>query len=200
VLVVSTAWGAALGALTSLSSALAFNFFQVPPTGRFTIAKGENWVALGVFLAVALVASSVAELARVRAADAFERRREADLAAEMARLLLRTDDLRSAPVASQRLAHGLELPSAEIELDAVGADAAPARECELARPRTYRHALLELIDHEHYDQIVVAASPAGAAGFTAGDLAWLLARAPGEIVVLRPGDEAPARRHIATAA
>jgi two-component system sensor histidine kinase KdpD len=123
VIVVSTAWGSVLGAITSVASALAFNFFHIPPTGRFTIAIGQNWVALGVFLAVALLASSVADLARARAAEAFERRREADLAAEMARILLRTDDLRSAlPAAAQRLAHALELPSAAIELDAVPGD------------------------------------------------------------------------------
>jgi two-component system sensor histidine kinase KdpD len=120
VLVVSTVWGAGLGVLTSVASALAFNWFHIPPTGRFTIADPQNWVALGVFLAVALIASSVAELARTRAAEADDRRREADLAAEMARLLLRTDDLRSAlPAASRRLAAALELPSAHIALDAV---------------------------------------------------------------------------------
>ena len=123
VLVVSTAWGSVLGAITSVVSALAFNFFHIPPTGQFTIAIGQNWVALGVFLAVALLASSVADLARARAAEADERRREADLAAEMARLLLRTDDLRSAlPAAAQRLAQAFELPSAAIELDAPGDD------------------------------------------------------------------------------
>jgi hypothetical protein len=102
-------------------------------------------------------------------------------------------------------------------------DAALARECELALPlleaveqeasaagvavdsriergRTYRHALLELIEHERYDEIVVAAAPEGAPGFTAADVAWLLHRAPGEIIVLRPGDEAPSRRPLAAAA
>jgi hypothetical protein len=102
-------------------------------------------------------------------------------------------------------------------------DAALARECELALPlleaveqaataagvpvdtriergRTYRHALRELVEHERYDQIVVAASPEGAAGFSAEDVAWLLASAPGEILVVRPSDEAPARRPMAAAA
>jgi universal stress protein family protein len=102
-------------------------------------------------------------------------------------------------------------------------DAALTRECELALPlleaveqaataagvpvesriergRTYRHALLELVDHERYDQIVVAAAPDGAAGFTASDVAWMLHRAPGEIVVLRPRDEAPVSRPVAAAA
>ena len=118
VLVVSTVWGLWLGIATSVASALAYNFFHIEPTGRFTIADGENWVALAVFFAVATLASSMAELARARAVEAQERRREADLAAELARILLRTDDLRSAVrTASRRLADTLRLPSATIELE-----------------------------------------------------------------------------------
>ena len=48
-LLVATVWGAWLGIATALASALAFNFFHIPPTGRFTIAEGENWVGLVVF-------------------------------------------------------------------------------------------------------------------------------------------------------
>ena len=89
VLVVSVTWGAGLGAATGLLSAAAFNFFHLRPVGRFTIEDSSNWVALGAFLVVALLASSVAEVTRARTRDAEERRREADLAAEMATLLLR---------------------------------------------------------------------------------------------------------------
>src|SRR6476659_1628977 len=89
VLLISTVWGAWLGVLTAIASALAFNYFHIPPTGRFTIAESENWVALVVFLIVAVIGSSVAQVARARATEADQRRREADLAAEMARLLLR---------------------------------------------------------------------------------------------------------------
>ena len=34
VLLVSSVWGGRLGAATALVSALAFNFFYIPPTGR----------------------------------------------------------------------------------------------------------------------------------------------------------------------
>src|SRR6187200_759852 len=61
VLLVSIVWGALLGIATSVASALAFNYFHIPPTGRFTIADGENFVALVVFLLAAGVASSLAE-------------------------------------------------------------------------------------------------------------------------------------------
>jgi len=49
VLFVSSFWGLWLGLLSAFLSAAAFNFFHIPPTGRFTIADGENWVALAVF-------------------------------------------------------------------------------------------------------------------------------------------------------
>ena len=122
-LVISTVWGAWLGVLTALASALAFNYFHIPPTGRFTIADGENWVALVVFLIIAVIGSSVAQVARTRATEADQRRREADLAAEMARLLLRGNELsESLPDAAQRLASALDLPSASIELAPVEGD------------------------------------------------------------------------------
>ena len=123
VLVISTVWGAWLGGLTALASALAFNYFHIPPTGRFSIADGENWVGLVVFLIIAVIGSSLAQLARSRAAEADQRRREADLAAEMARLLLRGNELsESLPDAAQRLASALNLPSASIELAPVEGD------------------------------------------------------------------------------
>jgi two-component system sensor histidine kinase KdpD len=123
VLVVSITWGAPLGVGTGLVSAAAFNFFHLPPVGRFTIQNSSNWVALGAFLVVAILASSVAEVTRARARDADERRREADLAAEMARLLLRGESLAEVlPTAAARLAQTLELGSAAIQMDAVEAD------------------------------------------------------------------------------
>ncbi|HEY2631956.1 MAG TPA: DUF4118 domain-containing protein [Solirubrobacteraceae bacterium] len=123
VVVVSVTWGMVLGVATSVVSALAFNYFHLPPTGQFTIRDADNWVALIAFLVVALLASSVAEVTRARSREAAERRREADLAAEMARLLLSgrrlSEDL---PTAAARLSQVLELPSAAIELEAVEGD------------------------------------------------------------------------------
>ncbi|HMH46527.1 MAG TPA: DUF4118 domain-containing protein [Solirubrobacteraceae bacterium] len=123
VLVVSIVWGGWLGVGTGVLSAAAFNFFHLPPLHHFEIRESSNWVALSTFLVVALIASSVAELTRARARDAEARRREADLAAEMARLLLRGDDLAEAlPTAAARLAQALELNSAAIEMEAVEGD------------------------------------------------------------------------------
>jgi two-component system sensor histidine kinase KdpD len=122
VLVVATVWGAWLALATAVASALAFNFFHIPPTGRFTIATGENWVGLVVFFLAAVGASSLAEIARKRALEADERRQEADLSAEMARLLLRGGRLETTlPSVGARLARALGLAGAAIELQAVDA-------------------------------------------------------------------------------
>jgi two-component system sensor histidine kinase KdpD len=123
VLLVSAIWGLVGGLGTSLLSSAAFNFFHLPPTGRFTIADSRNWVALAAFTTVAVVASTMAEVARSRAIEADRRRTEADLAAILSRELLGSGDTRRAlGGASHRLAVALELPSATIELGAVEAD------------------------------------------------------------------------------
>jgi nucleotide-binding universal stress UspA family protein len=54
------------------------------------------------------------------------------------------------------------------------------------RGRTFRHALREAIEHEHYDRIVVAAASVRSEGFHGDDVAWLLDNAPGEVVIIRP--------------
>jgi two-component system sensor histidine kinase KdpD len=117
VLVVSAYWGLWLGIVTSLLSALAYNFFHIPPTGRFTIATDENWVGLLAFLAVAAAASAVAELARERAVEATQRREEADLAAAAARALLGGARLQDGLAQTAHgIASALGLPSAQLVL------------------------------------------------------------------------------------
>ncbi|MHB8233208.1 MAG: sensor histidine kinase [Solirubrobacteraceae bacterium] len=124
VLVVSLTWGGWLGVGTAVLSAAALNFFHIDPVGHFAIRQSSNWVSLVAFLVVAGLASSVAEITRARAGEAEARRREADLAAEMARLLLRGESLdETLPTAAARLAQALELSSAAIEMDAVEGDA-----------------------------------------------------------------------------
>jgi two-component system sensor histidine kinase KdpD len=125
VLLVSTAFGLWAGLGTAVASALAFNWFHIPPTGRFTIAEPENWIALAMFLVAAVIVSTLAELARARALEAEQRRREADLAADLARLLLGGPDVAAALApAAQRLADALELPSAAIEVGPIAGEAA----------------------------------------------------------------------------
>ncbi len=123
VLLVSSRWGLWLGVLTSLASAAAFNFFHIPPTGRFTIADPQNWVALVVYFAAAVVTSTLASLARERAIEAEERRSEADLAADLARLLLGgTDRDQALRRAGRRIAEAMGVGEVELVLDWVDGD------------------------------------------------------------------------------
>jgi two-component system sensor histidine kinase KdpD len=123
ILIVSASWGGWMGAATGVLSALAFNYFHLPPTGQLTIRNADNWVALITFLIVAWMVSSVAQITRARAREAIERRREADLAAEMARLLLRGNPLGvDLPAAAARLAQALGLSSVTIETGTVEGD------------------------------------------------------------------------------
>jgi two-component system sensor histidine kinase KdpD len=123
VLAVSAYWGIVLGATTVVLGALSFNFFFLDPTGRLTVADSRNWVALLAFLAVALVTSTMAETTRARAAEAEERRREADLGAELARTVLGAPRLsESLAMVSRRMAELLGTRSASVELGAVAPD------------------------------------------------------------------------------
>ena len=123
VLLVSITWGAWLGVLTGVMSAVAFDFFHLAPVGRLTISDSRLWVALAAFVVVTALASSVSEIARTRTRDAEDRRREADLVAELARLLLSGDSVAQAlPTVAARLAGTLGLHSAAIETEDVAGD------------------------------------------------------------------------------
>src|SRR5262249_32841204 len=54
VLAISTVWGLRLGLLTAVLSALAFNWFHLPPLGELAIAADHDLVAFIVFVIVAV--------------------------------------------------------------------------------------------------------------------------------------------------
>src|SRR6202171_978611 len=88
VVVIGIGWGFWLAAATSLASALAFDYFYVPPVFSFIPTRTEDAVGLAVFLVVALSVSTLADVARSRAVEADQRRTEAGLAAAVARLVV----------------------------------------------------------------------------------------------------------------
>ena len=123
VVLISTYWGIGLGLLTAIASAAAFNFFHLPPVWHLTLADHRNWFALGAFVVVAAASGVVADLARTRAIEADRRRREADLASELARVLLGGTDLDAAlSIATQRLAAAIGASSAAIDLGVLAGD------------------------------------------------------------------------------
>jgi len=114
VLVVAIGWGTIYAVLVSVASMLAFNFFFLPPTHTFRLRDSENWFALAVYLVIAVVVSELATRARRRTAEAEQRRREAELLAEVSALLLEPGEVqgkirrvaaRTADVLSVRRAH-----------------------------------------------------------------------------------------------
>ena len=113
ILLVSIVWGLRLGLIASLASAAAFNFFQLPPLHRFTIADEENWVALLTFVIVAAISSTVAGLAREQALEAERRREEADRAlGELAALARERDRMQAEMVEAEALRRSDELKTA----------------------------------------------------------------------------------------
>jgi len=76
ILAVSTFWGIAVSVFMSVAAMLAFNYYFLPPIGRFTIADPQNWVALFAFLVVSVLASHLSTRARQQAHNASARRRE----------------------------------------------------------------------------------------------------------------------------
>jgi signal transduction histidine kinase len=69
-LVVAIGWGTGLAAVTSLVSALAFGYFRDWPNDSFDPTELRNWVVIGVFFVVTLIANTLAGVARARAAEA----------------------------------------------------------------------------------------------------------------------------------
>src|ERR1700755_2114371 len=125
VLLIATVWGLWLGLGTALLSALVFNFYFLPPLRNFSINARHDIVALLVFVLVAVVSGTLAELARARAVESERRRREADralreaaeLAAERERMreeaiegdaVRRSDELKTSLLRS--VSHDLRTP------------------------------------------------------------------------------------------
>ena len=120
VVVISAYWGLGLGLVTAVASAAVFNFFHLSPVGKFTLADNRDWAALAAFTVVAVATGVIAELARTRALEADQRRREADLAAELAQVLLGGLGVDEAlALASQRLAAAIGVDGAALELQEV---------------------------------------------------------------------------------
>ena len=86
VLVVSAGWGFGLAVLTTLASAVVYMVFHLGTDGFIPTEKAD-WVAIVIFLPVALLANVLVGQARLRTAEAEQRRREAEASHVELRLL-----------------------------------------------------------------------------------------------------------------
>jgi two-component system sensor histidine kinase KdpD len=110
VLLIATVWGLWLGLGTALLSAVVFNFYFLPPLRNFSINARHDIVALLVFVLVAFVSGTLAELARARAVESERRRREADRALrEAAELAAERDRMREEAIEAEALRRSDEL-------------------------------------------------------------------------------------------
>ncbi|GGM90184.1 hypothetical protein GCM10007977_110290 [Dactylosporangium sucinum] len=112
VVLVSVVWGLWLGVATALASVVAFVSFFVRPISNLADSDVRDVTPIVVFVSVAVVVSALANQSRMRAAQA----QESDLTADLARLLLDTDDVAAAlPAVSQKITQALDLPVVVIE-------------------------------------------------------------------------------------
>ena len=93
VLVVSAGWGFWLAVGTSVASAAVYVYFHMDTNGAIVPIHPRDAVAILIFLPVALLANILAGQARLRAAEAEQRRREADALAEQQAALRRVATL-----------------------------------------------------------------------------------------------------------
>jgi len=103
ILVLATEWGLRYAVVFSVVATVCYNFFFLPPVNTFTISDPQNWLALFVFLATAIIASRLSQRARNQADEARARERELEVLFQLSRELLQTDSigtlLSSAPFA-----------------------------------------------------------------------------------------------------
>jgi two-component system sensor histidine kinase KdpD len=111
VLLVATRSGVGLGVVTAVVSMAAYNWFELPPVRRFTLADERHWAALAVLLVVAVVSARIAEAGRRDAARADRARREADLLADLTTIVLSDRQVAAAlPAAAARLGDHVGAP------------------------------------------------------------------------------------------
>src|ERR1035438_751065 len=94
VLGISAWWGLAEATVASLTAALGFNLFFLPPIGTLTIQDPQNWIALTAFLATAVTASQLSDRAHRRAAGAEARRQEIERLYTLVQAMMLTNSAR----------------------------------------------------------------------------------------------------------
>jgi two-component system sensor histidine kinase KdpD len=111
ILFLATRGGLAGSIAASFASMLCYDFFFLPPIGKFTILAAQDWVALGVFLITAVTASELSAREQRRADEASARRQEMEQVYEFSRALMIGDDQRSvAAQIAQSIAQVFRVP------------------------------------------------------------------------------------------
>lgn len=94
VMVAASRWRLQYSVYLSILCTLLYNFFFLPPVGRFTIEDPRNWVALAAFLAGSVLVSQLSEQVHRQAEAAEQRRLELERLYEFSQQLLLQEDPR----------------------------------------------------------------------------------------------------------
>jgi signal transduction histidine kinase len=120
VLLISATWGLWFGVIAAIASVLAFDYFQLPPSGSLSLRDGKDWVACATFVIAATLGGYAARVAHSRS----------ELIASRARIIAAADAARERLArdlhdgTQQRLVTtvvNLQLADQEFERDAQGA-------------------------------------------------------------------------------
>ena len=93
VLILGSTRGLFSAVTTSIVAFLAFDFFLVPPLYTLSIGKGEEWLALFIFLFAAIITGQLAAALRLRAEQARQREQETRILYELLRDTNNEEDL-----------------------------------------------------------------------------------------------------------
>jgi two-component system sensor histidine kinase KdpD len=94
VLVVAARWGLVESLATSVAAMLCLNYFFLPPILSLTLADPQNWVALFVFMVIAVTASTLSSSVRQRSAEAQARKVEVESLYQLSLSLMLVDTTR----------------------------------------------------------------------------------------------------------
>jgi len=95
VLALGSTRGLFAAVVSSLVAFLSFDFFLVPPFYTFTIARPEEWIALLVFLATAIITGQLTSALHLRAEQASRQARETRILYELVRATNNEEELES---------------------------------------------------------------------------------------------------------
>src|SRR6201989_85179 len=106
--VVALVGGFAPALLTAIAGSLLLNYYFTPPLHQWTIAEANNALAIGVFVAVAILVSSVVDIAARRTKQAARANAESELLATTAGSVVRGQRGLSALLDRIREAFGMD--------------------------------------------------------------------------------------------
>lgn len=121
VLAMSSIYGLWPGLATGVASAVAYNFFFLPPLHTLTVSSSGDWLVLAAFVVTALVTSHLASREREEAEQATRRAAEAELGERLAILIAKGSHLQSAlPLLGRQAARALGARDGGIHLGGPG--------------------------------------------------------------------------------